>query len=963
MKKILLIILLTIVYNNLFAQYFITGASSTKTRWSQLKSSDKRVIFPDYYLPKAKIVEGYLDTTRRVITNGLLPKIDYIPVLLFPEKAQANGLVTWTPRRMELYTTPSTESYSLPWLKQLSIHEYRHVVQLSNLNIGFTKAAGYVLGEQAVGIVTLVVPGWFFEGDATLAETQLAVWGRGKQPEFSINYRAIFNEDHGKWNYDLLKAGSMRAIYPSMYEMGYYAALAGQTFYNKDIWAEMMNYCGRYPYLILSPDIVLKRKYGVSSRGVLLRGFNELRQFWKDASAAENSSQFIPSDYRWYEKNEAPIMLSDDAVLTHRMSMDVPYSFVISDINNGVSKIVDNSVLLNSRQVVVGDKIYWTEYKPSLFWEQKSSSVMRRGTFSWEKGKPKITEREEMKSDDKQVYFITSLGDNRLSYIAYDHLNNPELVVVDNEFKVLSRTEFGGWDTSITSMDFDNKTELLYLVVVNNDGLSVQSFDPDKLQFAVIKEPSHVQQRHLRAKDGKLYFSSTASGKDEAHIYDIASGKEYQITSSKYGSFSPTPEFVHRGDTISVLTTYKRMGYGLATQKVKIDSTTEIAIKKMPTNTLNPNWHEWNLMKIDSINITPTTEDLTPTKQKRFRKLAHTFNPHSWLPFTINIDKLLSEKKFDVGVGATVMSQNLLGGLVTTVGYGYVPNENMSMLIATASYSGLPVHFDVSLNYGGSKQSYYFSHEIFTSEYSKPLKKFLDASVSASLPMNFSDGRRSRWLSPFISYSYENALLVDNGGGIATGLNKTSVGVQWQTYKYKAERDIESPLGYMVSANASMDPFSDNFGKLYSLYGTASLPGIFNHHAIVLKANVQYQSGGMYNYKQKTLYPQGCDFDYAPHNLYATSIAYKFPIAYPDGGIPNVIFFRRIAMGVFGEYAHNRYFTSQGLRSINPYTYGVEFMFDYNLLASTTRFFTSISLYKPSDKSKIKAGFSFGVTF
>ncbi|MEG1635789.1 MAG: hypothetical protein RR388_09190, partial [Rikenellaceae bacterium] len=446
MKKLLLILLLASLHGGVYAQYFITGASSAKLRWSQLKSDDKRVIFPDYYLPKAKIVEGYLDTTRRQITYGLLPKIDYIPVLLIPERAQSNGLVTWTPRRMELYTSPSSESYALPWLKQLSVHEYRHVVQLSNLNIGFTKAASYLIGEHAVGIVTMVVPGWFFEGDATLAETQLATWGRGKQPEFSINYRAAFNEDPKSWGYDIWKAGSMRAEYPSMYEMGYFTALAGQTFYSPNIWAEMMDYCGRYPYLIVSSDIPLRRKYGVSSRGVVFRAFNELRQFWKEASLVENSSKFIKSNYRWYEKNENPIMLNDSTVITHKRDMDHPSSFVVTDINSGVHKIVDNSVLLNSRQIVVGDNLYWTEYKPSLLWEQKTSSVVRTASISWKNGAPSLGKRRELRSSDKHIYYVTSLGDGRFAYIAYDRLNNPSLVVADSVLNVLSRTEFGGWD-------------------------------------------------------------------------------------------------------------------------------------------------------------------------------------------------------------------------------------------------------------------------------------------------------------------------------------------------------------------------------------------------------------------------------------------------------------------------------------------------------------------------------------
>ena len=50
---------------------------------------------------------------------------------------RSNGFVTWTPKRMELIVTPPQDSYAQDWIGQLSLHEYRHVVQISQLDQGF----------------------------------------------------------------------------------------------------------------------------------------------------------------------------------------------------------------------------------------------------------------------------------------------------------------------------------------------------------------------------------------------------------------------------------------------------------------------------------------------------------------------------------------------------------------------------------------------------------------------------------------------------------------------------------------------------------------------------------------------------------------------------------------------------------------------------------------------------------
>lgn len=82
---------------------------------------------------------------------------------------------------------PDAQPFAEPWLKHLVTHEYRHAVQYGNLYRRFMKGLGYVLGQQAGFVSSVLVPVWFLEGDAVMAETQMSSFG---QPRFSRRLRS-----------------------------------------------------------------------------------------------------------------------------------------------------------------------------------------------------------------------------------------------------------------------------------------------------------------------------------------------------------------------------------------------------------------------------------------------------------------------------------------------------------------------------------------------------------------------------------------------------------------------------------------------------------------------------------------------------------------------------------------------------------------------------------------------------
>ena len=179
---------------SLSAQYYSWGVDPVSFRWRQMKDKRYRVVYPDTAQHIANRMMCYLDAVNEDIDYGYRYPQMSIPFVVHPSNMRSNGLVMWMPRRVEFLSSPSIDSYSMPWLKQLVAHEYRHAVQYNNLNRGVVKALSYVLGQQSSTIGLLFMPLWMMEGDAVMTETEMSTYGRGLQPSFTIAYRAYGDE-------------------------------------------------------------------------------------------------------------------------------------------------------------------------------------------------------------------------------------------------------------------------------------------------------------------------------------------------------------------------------------------------------------------------------------------------------------------------------------------------------------------------------------------------------------------------------------------------------------------------------------------------------------------------------------------------------------------------------------------------------------------------------------------------
>ena len=207
------------------------GGNPPSVKWQQVNTPAAKVIFPRGLDSVAMQVAGIAQQLNLSTRSSIGTLQRPVPVVLHNETTLANAYVGLGPFRSEFYLTPEQNSFalgSLPWYQQLAIHEFRHVQQYNNFNVGLSKAFRVLFGEEGQALANaLVIPDWFFEGDAVYNETNVSWQGRGRMPFFFNDYRSLWMA--GK-NYSWMKLrnGSYRDFVPDHYHLGYMLAAYGR---------------------------------------------------------------------------------------------------------------------------------------------------------------------------------------------------------------------------------------------------------------------------------------------------------------------------------------------------------------------------------------------------------------------------------------------------------------------------------------------------------------------------------------------------------------------------------------------------------------------------------------------------------------------------------------------------------------------------------------------------------------
>ena len=695
------------------AQYYSWGADAASLRWRTIRTPDVQVIFPDTAGAIARRTLHFIEAARPSIGYGFRHGPLKIPFVMHPENFRSNGLVMWLPKRVEFLTSPAIDSYSMPWYKQLVAHEYRHAVQYNNLNRGVIKGLSYVLGQQGSTVGLLLLPIWLIEGDAVQMETQMSSFGRALQPSFTMEYRALGDAVRSRRNIDRWFCGSYRTNVPDHYHLGYQIAAYADTRYRENIWDKVAWYGARNPYMIFTTSIALKKFYRTDVGTLFAETFDGLNYYWNALPARRNSSRYLSAEpVESYTTYAFPLAIDAQRVLALKTDYDRPTRFVTIDTESGRERAVAYTGSVSTRPAYADGRVWWTEYRRSTLFEQRVNSQLCY--MDLDRGKPKAVR-------GRRHALYPTPTDRGLAWVEYSP---------DGRFAVTGEAGVQHWEapaqTELHGLAWDDRTARLYFLATDDSGMWLGRIEPDGTATH-LTEGAYITLSDLTARDGRLYFGSIASGYDEVHCYDLATGRQYRLSTSTYGSFSPSAD----GEGNVLMTTYDAEGYHAARQP--IDTLRPVRPSRLPRNVVNPPRRKWPVANLDTVRFTAadSVSSAARHRARRYSRPLHLFKVHSWMPVAVNPFKIIDEHDIDVQLGVTLISQNLLSSAESYLAYAWNHAEG-SVVKGSLRYNGLGVELEVAGTYGGNQV-------IYAAGQAQPQPipdKYYSLSAGATLPLH-----------------------------------------------------------------------------------------------------------------------------------------------------------------------------------------------------------------------------------
>ena len=272
------------------AQYYVVGQDPSSIKWKQINSPTIKIIFPEGYETKAQEYANLIELSHKSVSLPYIEQNKKFQIVLHNRSVTSNAIVSPTPMHADFFEMPDQNTYAQTWAKQLTLHEYRHVVQMQKLNQGFTKGLTYAFGEQAIGgIMGVFLPFWFIEGDAVFSETIYSSSGRGRSPDFTMDLKAQVL-DKRIYPYDKALYGSYKDYVPDHYTLGYELVVNGNINYGEELWNNTLNNVARRPYTFIPFTKSVKDKTGVGKVGYYKKTLESSKKCWANIDSTKNKN-------------------------------------------------------------------------------------------------------------------------------------------------------------------------------------------------------------------------------------------------------------------------------------------------------------------------------------------------------------------------------------------------------------------------------------------------------------------------------------------------------------------------------------------------------------------------------------------------------------------------------------------------------------------------------------------------
>ena len=228
-----------------------------------------------------------------------------------------------------------------------------------------------------------------------------------------------------------------------------------------------------------------------------------------------------------------------------------------------------------------------------------------------------------------------------------------------------------------------------------------------------------------------------------------------------------------------------------------------------------------------------------------------------------------------------------------------------------------------------------------------------------SIPLNFIGGRTNKFLNFGAGYNIEQYYYKGVSKNVFNNkaINYLNTFLSFSNVSHRAKQHINPRWAQSISLTYR-DAF--NFRDSHKFVGNSSFyfPGLSVNHSLVINASYQKRDSLPDLFSNTFSYARGYEA-LSTRRMYKVGANYHFPLLYPDGGIPGIIYFQRIRANVFYDYNSAKARVNGILTEIKNRSTGGELYFDtkvWNSLPVTIgvrfSYLLDTDLRNPSVKNK-----------
>ncbi len=863
-----------------FAQRY--GGNPSYLKWKQINTDSARIIFPaglDSQANRIASTVHYLAAHSAPGTDSLalgsgLHKID---IVLQNQSTIANAYVGLGPYRSEFLLTPDPDNFaegSIPWIDQLAVHEYRHVMQFNNFRNGLSKLMLTLFGEEGLALaLNASVPDWFFEGDAVYNETILTNQGRGRLPLFLNAFPSLW-QSKKRYSWMKLRNGSLKDYVPSHYHLGYLLVNYGREKFGADFWSKVTRDASAYKGLFYPFQKAVLKYSGMDYKTFRKQAFSYYEFYGKDKLTAHFEPEpevpgvqiINPVNHKYLTNYYFPHSIGNDSLLYLKASFRQRAAFFIKD-KSKERKLRARDISIDQQYSYRNGKIVYASYESDPRWGWRDYSVIKILDIS--SGRQQTLTR-------KTRYFTPDISPNgnRIAVVQLNDKGKSELHIIDAKNGTVLNQVRSAEIGLFTDPKFIDNNSLVCAVRLVDGKMALAIADLSLGSVVRLTDPSFNVIGYPSVENGIIYFTASFGGNDDVFALRLTDRKIFRITSRPFGNYFP-----NAANGKITWSAFTGEGYQLRQLDAK-----EIKWNEVSTDEI------YQLRERYSVSHSEEIQDILGRVPNRnfpitnYKKATRLLNFHSWRPY-------YSDPIFTF----SLYGENVLNTMQTELYYLYNQDEHTSAVGLNAVYAGWFPYLNLGTEYTFNREDVVGSR----------IRRWdqLDTRFGLSLPLSYASGLTIKNFNVGTYYVLRNEF---NKGFFKDSIGNSNFSylqhfISWSQQIQRAAQHIYPHLGYAFSA-IHRHAITRYEGYHFIGNGSIYLPGILSNHNVLLTGSFQQRDTlAQVGFSNQFAYSRGYEGRYFSR-MWRLSANYHFPLVYPDWGFGNILYLRQIRANAFYDF-------------------------------------------------------------